>query len=147
MNIPDKLWSEAEKRGLDWISTGGGCDFIYREIGKVELVLGCVESHECPDSLSEPCFVSIYVDDKEWSGTLVESFTSVTKALDWMKEYEVDDEIHDLLDHAANEASGTAYDCVTDRLSLIRERPKWERDKEEEAALERCLEWLRKEAS
>ena len=127
MNIPDKLWSEAEKRGLDWISTGGGCDFIYREIGKVELVLGCVESHECPDSLSEPCFVSIYVDDKEWSGTLVESFTSVTKALDWMKEY--------------------AYDCVTDRLSLIRERPKWERDKEEEAALERCLEWLRKEAS
>ena len=45
-------------------------------------------------------------------------------------------------DHAESEASGTAYDCVEDRLSLIRERPEGERDKEEEASLERCLKWL-----
>ena len=36
----------------------------------------------------------------------------------------------------------TAYDCVLARYDLIRERPEGERDLEEEAELERCLEWL-----
>ena len=47
--------------------------------------------------------------------------------------------------HAESEASGTAYDCVSDRLSLIQERPEGERCKEEEDTLERCLEWLQSE--
>ena len=39
MNIPQVIWNKAEKLGLDWVSTGGGMDYIHREIGKIELVL------------------------------------------------------------------------------------------------------------
>lgn len=34
MNIPDSIWKVAEKMGgFDWIATGGGIDYITRNIG------------------------------------------------------------------------------------------------------------------
>lgn len=46
MNISNAVWTEAEKRGLDWICTGGGCDFIHRKIKS--------KHHSCELHLSGP---------------------------------------------------------------------------------------------
>ena len=135
MNISTIVWNDAQRRGLDWIATGGGCDFIHRIIDGVELVLMDGEA-ESPVTLDEESCVSIYENDPHWNATNVLNFGSAKEAMAFMAHFKRE------CNHAASEATGTAYDCVSDRLSLIQERPEGERDKEEEATLERCLEWL-----
>lgn len=95
MNIPNSMWDAAEKRGLDWIATGGGCDFIWRGVGKgesragdmhgVDLVLSSLPlDGTSPDRLDEPCSVAIYINDPEWlDGTFVE-FDNANAAMDFM---------------------------------------------------------------
>ena len=39
MNIDKFLWSAAKRRGLDWMTTGGGMDFIYKQLRDGSLVL------------------------------------------------------------------------------------------------------------
>tara|TARA_R110002110_G_scaffold2739_10_gene13115 strand:+ start:862 stop:1458 length:597 start_codon:yes stop_codon:yes gene_type:complete len=95
MNIPKKIWNAAEKRGLDYIATGGGFDFIWRGIGQgecrgsdtngVDLVLALTEDlASSPDVLGEPCTVSIYVNDPEWQNGLFIDFADAKKAMDFM---------------------------------------------------------------
>lgn len=95
MNISKKIWEAAEKLGLDYIPTGGGCDYVWRELGKgqnrmrdgrgVDLVLASQEDFGCsPDELSEPSVVAIYVNDPEWrDGTFV-YFKTASKAMKFM---------------------------------------------------------------
>ena len=135
VNISTEIWNEAQRRGLDWTATGGGCDFIHRIIGGIELVLTDTEA-ETPRSLDDKSCVGIYQDDPHWSGTNVLNFDSAKEAMAFMAHFKKE------CNHTARKASGTAYDCVADRLSLIRQRPEEERDMIEEAALVRCLEWL-----
>lgn len=95
MNIPQKIWNAAEKRGLDWIATGGGFDFVWRGLGKgesragdmhgVDLVLAVSEDLACsPDVLGEPCTVSIYVNDPEWQNGIFIDFADAKIAMDFM---------------------------------------------------------------
>jgi len=95
MNIPKEIWNAAEKRGLDYIATGGGFDFIWRGIGQgecrgsdtngVDLVLSLTEDVACsPDVLGEPCTVSIYVNDPEWQNGVFIDFADAKKAMDFM---------------------------------------------------------------
>ena len=107
MNIPENIWKQAKKRGLDYIATGGGCDYIWLGVGKakpdkafpfgkfresrgsdqhgVDLVLGLTEDIAwCPESMKEPATVSIYINDPEWQhGTFID-FKTTAAAMDFM---------------------------------------------------------------
>ena len=95
MNISNKIWEAAEKLGLDYIPTGGGFDYVWREVGKgqnrmgdgrgVDLVLASQEDFACsPDTLSEPSVVAIYVNDPDWhEGTFV-YFKTAREAMKFM---------------------------------------------------------------
>jgi hypothetical protein len=118
----------AEKRGLDWIATGGGCDYIWRGIGKgecrgndengVDLILALTEDlASCPDKVSEPCTVSIYINDPEWQNGTFISFPNAEAAMDFMAsaanawtlesiEHEINDDIDDGIDWSGNDEEG-----------------------------------------
>ena len=52
MNIPNEIYEYAQKYGIDWTSTGGGCDFITRTIGDTELKLADPDDTGwCPESI------------------------------------------------------------------------------------------------
>jgi hypothetical protein len=94
MNIPQVIWNNAEKKGLDWISTGGGLDYIHREVGGVELVLdldakdGGFHTYTDVRQMGEPCAVTIYKDPPHWTDPFeVKEFDTVGKALHWMANY------------------------------------------------------------
>ena len=107
MNINKNIWNQAEKRGLDYINTGGGCDYIWRGVGNakpekefpfgvfresrgseehgVDLVLGSREDVAwCPESMEEPATVSIYINDPEWHHPTFVDFKDVKAAMDFM---------------------------------------------------------------
>lgn len=94
MNIEKVIWSHAESLGLDWIATGGGCDFIYRGIGELEeegignrisLVLGHAEDQGlCPDTLEDPSTVVIYINDPEWQEGTYITFPTAAGAMAFM---------------------------------------------------------------
>lgn len=62
MNISKEVWAEAQKHGLDWICTGGGCDFVWREIKnkhhKCQLHLSG-KTGGSPRTLKESCEVGV----------------------------------------------------------------------------------------
>jgi len=84
MNIPNEIYEYAQKYGIDWTPTGGGCDFITRTIGETELKLA---DHEdtgwCPDSIDDECVVCIE-SKGNWNGEKVKKFPNCRDAIDWM---------------------------------------------------------------
>ena len=85
MNISETVYNYAMRQGLDATATGGGCDFITKEVG-----LGCgkalslvLSSHEdtgmSPDALTEPSEVTIYFtkpSEQGWWNGLTVSFAT-----------------------------------------------------------------------
>ena len=69
MNISKEIAEYAEKLELDWIATGGGCDFIAKEnIGphyqsQIDCWLIAQEGPDGPDTLDEPSILSIRFGD------------------------------------------------------------------------------------
>jgi hypothetical protein len=88
MNIPNEIYEYAQKYGIDWTSTGGGCDFITRTISKTELKLADPEDPGwCPDSIDDECVVCIKTE-KNWSGeNEVKKFSNCRDAIKWMANY------------------------------------------------------------
>ena len=85
MNISDEIYDYAKKRNLDWIATGGGCDYIERTFERTQMVLGAKESGESPDFLHAPSCVSIYTHRWAWEeGCVCIDFPSARKAMKFM---------------------------------------------------------------
>jgi hypothetical protein len=91
-NIPTEILEEAEKRGLDWMCTGGGCDYICRTVDSHgqklnELVLSSSEDFAMnPDTLDEPATVAIYgPKDLDWTEGVYMDFPNVRVAMEFMK--------------------------------------------------------------
>lgn len=59
MNIKRHILDVASELGLGTVETGGGCDFIIRTVGSMDLVLSGVNL-ESPQSLIERGVVSFY---------------------------------------------------------------------------------------
>jgi len=96
MNINKTIWEFAKCMGLDWIATGGGCDYVWKGTGmgtaensrdgeRVSFVLGSTEDlASTPDALNEPSTVGIYINDPEWlNGTFI-NFPTATQAMEFM---------------------------------------------------------------
>ena len=96
MNINNEIWKQAKERGLDWIATGGGCDYIWKGIGvgkggrtgeaAVDLVLSTSEDLGwSPEIMQEPCTVAIYINDPDWTSGVFIDFPCATSAMDFME--------------------------------------------------------------
>ena len=84
MNIPKEIYEYAQKYGIDWTSTGGGCDFITRTIGSTELKLTDPKDLGwCPDSIDDECVVCI-VTAITLEDTNPRKFPNCRDAIKWM---------------------------------------------------------------
>ncbi|MDG2213054.1 MAG: hypothetical protein P8M70_04435 [Verrucomicrobiota bacterium] len=91
-NISREITEEAEYRNLGPICTGGGCDYIFREVdgekgGFATLILASTEDlGSSPDTLDEPATVAIYGEkDVEWLEGVYLDFPNVEEAVDFMQ--------------------------------------------------------------
>jgi hypothetical protein len=95
MNINDSIWKYADKLGLGWACTGGGCDFISRDVytsaghkedgHHYELILSSQEDIGCsPDKLNEPSCVSIYAPGSGWMESIIIPFPTARVAMNFM---------------------------------------------------------------
>jgi hypothetical protein len=84
-NIPAEIIDLANSNGLDLIGTGGGCDYVYRELagGKVAVLLG-IEDPQVWD-VNEPCHVTVFEDDN-WDAICENTpFPNVLAGMEYMK--------------------------------------------------------------
>lgn len=86
MNISREVWNEAEKRGLDWICTGGGFDYIQRLIKSEHINCQLTLSRQgmSPKSLDEECEVGVALHSTGYISIGI-PFKNVIDALDFMQ--------------------------------------------------------------
>jgi hypothetical protein len=91
MNIDAEILAYASSKGLEAISTGGGCDYVVLNIPPLigessfspNLVLVSTISDGSPDSVREPASITVF-PDQEWLGFIAIAFDSTQKAIDAM---------------------------------------------------------------
>lgn len=85
--INEYILEQAESMGLSTIATGGGCDFVIKTIGDVDLVLSN-EHLESPQSFIERGVVSFYRHgaDSIWEDEPFQTvkFYTVRQAMNFM---------------------------------------------------------------
>lgn len=89
-NITLEIIKSANARPfLTAIATGGGCDYIARELqgGRV-LVLGCQEDASSPDRLDEPSTVTLYFEESWSESFIVFVFDTAAEAMDFMAAFQ-----------------------------------------------------------
>lgn len=90
MNIDDAIVREAERRGLDAMSTGGGFDYIYKELGKNEdgssrvVILSSAGDAGSPDSLSDGSDLLIMLNEN-WTEQVAISAKSAREGMALME--------------------------------------------------------------
>ncbi len=88
-NLPERLIAEAESRGLDAISTGGGMDYIYKALGKNSdgsdkvAILAASRESGSPDTLGERSDV-IVMFNENWTDQVAIPFRTAREAMDVM---------------------------------------------------------------
>lgn len=71
-NIPEEILNEAEKQGLEAMGTGGGLDYVYKDLGKNSdgssrvVLLGDPDDAGSPDRLSSKCELHIMLSE-DWT--------------------------------------------------------------------------------
>lgn len=71
MNISTQITDFAAALNLDTIATGGGCDYVCRNLsGGAQLTLGGTEDPESPERLDEPALVNLY-SDESWQDCVI----------------------------------------------------------------------------
>ena len=92
-NIAHEITQEAEHRNLGSLCTGGGCDYIFREVegdgirGYTTLILASTEDlGSSPLIMEEPATVSIFSKkDEDWQEGVYLDFPNVEEAMDFMQ--------------------------------------------------------------
>lgn len=84
-NIAREIGKFADKLGLECLSTGGNCDFIVKSLSEDNEVMAVLSAvgQDSPDTLSEPCFVGIKLDD-QWMKSVEIKFKSAREAMRFM---------------------------------------------------------------
>jgi len=89
MNMPKAIQDEAERLGLSTISTGGGFDYVSKTFDstefacEVEMTLMAVDGPGGPDSIREPCVVTVW-RDHGWDSGVSVRFPDCRKAMRFM---------------------------------------------------------------
>lgn len=83
MNITDKVLRYAESKGLEGISTGGGCDYVYRKVGIHDVIVASKTDPTSPETLGESCDVIIF-DNDNWDDGLYIPFKTTRKGIDFV---------------------------------------------------------------
>jgi hypothetical protein len=84
MNINEDIWDYAKYLGLDWHSTGGGCDYIIKLQPTHSLIIQLSDGEGgCPLTLTEPSTVTFYFGECQEQGIALH-FKSTIKALRFM---------------------------------------------------------------
>lgn len=89
-NISEEIMEAAKARGLDWTGTGGGCDYISRDLkpgSAPVMILGTPGDAGSPDKLDEEAFVAIYFEESWCENYLVFNFDTANTALDFMTSF------------------------------------------------------------
>lgn len=85
-NITEEILREAERLGLDAMATGGGNDFISKEVGENEdgsprfLVLSAGDTSGSPDRLSEKSDLLVMLNEN-WTDQVAMSFKTAKEAM------------------------------------------------------------------
>lgn len=87
-NITTEILRAAGARPeLSVYCTGGGCDYVVRNVGPtikpVMAVLGIEDDAGSPEKLDEPATVTFYFNDN-WDAGVSFRFETAEKAMDWM---------------------------------------------------------------
>lgn len=101
-NIPDDIiWNVqalnrlrnelfgSRARRLEFIATGGGCDYVKADFGGYTATLSARDGGESPDSLHSPAVVTIWLSD-EWTAGISINFPTAREALEFMGKYSQD---------------------------------------------------------
>jgi hypothetical protein len=95
MNIPDSILRLAERLGLDATSTGGGLDYIMKELGKNDdgsdrvLLLSAYEDAGSPERLNSKASLILMLDE-EWVDSVAIDFKTAKEALQAMPTFNLD---------------------------------------------------------
>jgi hypothetical protein len=88
-NIPEALILEAERLGLDAMSTGGGMDYIFKTVGKnsdgsrrVALLVSGLDAGS-PDRMSEKAEIEIMLNE-EWNDAVNIPFRNAKEAIEYL---------------------------------------------------------------
>ncbi len=84
-NIPMEIVREAERRGLYAMATGGGFDYIYRDLldDRRCMILADPLDSGSPDNLGDRASVQIMLTEN-WDVSIEIQFNNVVEALDFM---------------------------------------------------------------
>ena len=84
MNINNEIWEYAKSAGLDWIATGGGCDYVFKAFPSgAQAIIASQICGESPETINEACDVVFYSSD-EWlaENYVLRSCRTVREAVD-----------------------------------------------------------------
>jgi hypothetical protein len=94
-NISKPLMRSAEARGLEWIGTGGGCDYVCRSLNGDEpapiMILGTPDDAGSPEVLDEPATVTLYLHEDWTAHYIVFRFETAADGMDFMQGFETAD--------------------------------------------------------
>lgn len=98
-NIPESIILQAERLGLDAMSTGGNMDYIYKEIGKNQdgsdrvVLLASANDAGSPDKLTDKCDLNIMLNE-EWNDMISIPMSNVRAGLIVMASMQDPNAIH-----------------------------------------------------
>jgi hypothetical protein len=88
-NIPEVLVLEAERLGLDAMATGGGLDYIFKNVGKnsdgsprTALLVSGLDAGS-PDRLNERAEIEIMLNE-EWNDAVNVPFRTAKEAIEYL---------------------------------------------------------------
>jgi hypothetical protein len=88
-NIPEVLILEAERLGLEAMSTGGGLDYVFKRVGKnsdgsprVALLVSGIDAGS-PDRLTEKAEIEIMLNE-EWNDAVNIPFRNAKEAIEYL---------------------------------------------------------------
>lgn len=85
-NIAPKVGKYADSLNLEYISTGGGFDFVFRGFGGTAQATLTDECGRSPKTLEEQCSVVIHLGDASTPVPWIEfRFKDAREAMKWMK--------------------------------------------------------------
>ena len=90
-NIEKEVIDKANDYNLDAMATGGGCDYIFKQVGEKpwQCALLCNLYKDCsPDTVDEKAIVAIFIDE-EWLKGVEFKFDSADNAMHFMSNMEM----------------------------------------------------------
>jgi hypothetical protein len=85
-NITEQVGVYSDKLDLDCFCTGGNCDYIVKSLSEdneTTAVLVATHGDGSPETLTEPCFVSIKLNS-EWTRSVEIKFATTREAMQFM---------------------------------------------------------------